>query len=62
MIVKVPLGDVLSMKLLEEHADHIRDFLLQEGVTPDPNDLAQTVVTERQVKELMAELASDIGR
>jgi len=62
MIVKVPLGDVLSTKLLEEHADHIRDFLLQEGVTPDPNDLAQTVVTERQVKELMAELASDIGR
>ena len=62
MIVKVRLAEVLSPQLLAENAEHIRDFLLQEGITPDPDDLGETVVTERQLKELMAELAADLGR
>ncbi len=62
MIVTVRLDEVLSSQLLTENADHIRDFLLMEGVTPDPDDLGATVVTERQLKELMAELAADLDR
>ncbi len=62
MVVTVRLDEVLSPQLLAENADHIRDFLLMEGITPDPDDLAATVVTERQLKELMAELASDLDR
>ncbi len=62
MIVTVRLDEVLSPQLLTENADHIRDFLLMEGVAHNPDDLAATVVTERQLKELMAELASDLDR
>jgi hypothetical protein len=45
---------------LEPKREHIRDFLLQEGITPDPDDLAQTELTERQCKELLEELAENI--
>ncbi len=60
MVLKVRLSEVLSPALLDANRDHIQDFLLQEGVAPDPDDLGATVVTERQVKELMAELAADL--
>lgn len=59
MVVKVRLDEVLSPALLAENADHIRDFLLQEGVSHNPADLGASVMTERQLKELMAELAAD---
>ncbi len=62
MVVTVRLDEVLSSQLLTENADHIHDFLLMEGITPDPDDLGATVVTERQLKELMAELAADLDR
>ncbi len=60
MVLKVRLNEVLSPELMVTHQEHIRDFLLQEGITPDPDDLGATVVTERQLKELMAELATGI--
>ncbi len=60
MVLKVRLDEVLSPELLAKHREHIHDFLLQEGVPEDPDDLGVTVVTERQLKELMAELATGI--
>jgi hypothetical protein len=60
MVLKVRLDEVLSPELMAMHQEHIRDFLLQEGITPDSDDLGATVVTERQLKELMAELATGI--
>lgn len=60
MVMRVRLDDVLSPELMATHQEHIRDFLLQEGITPDPDNLGATVVTERQLKELMAELATGI--
>jgi len=55
--LKVRLGEIVPRELLEQHREHIRDFLLQEGITPDPGDMAQTELTERQCKELLEELA-----
>ncbi len=60
MVLRVRLDEVLSPQLMATHQEHIRDFLLQEGIAPDPDDLGATVVTERQLKELMAELATGI--
>ena len=57
MQLRVTLNDVLTPELIERHADHIRDFCSFEGITPDPHDLAATVLTERQIKELLEELA-----
>ena len=60
MVVKVTLDDVLSPDLIAAHREHITDFMLQEGIAPDPADLGKTQVTERQLKELLAELAHDL--
>lgn len=55
--LKVRLNEIIPPKLLEPNREHIRDFLLQEGIAPDPDDLAQTELTERQCKQLLEELA-----
>ncbi len=60
MIVKVTLDEVLSPDFIADHREHITDFLLQEGIAADPADLAKTQMTERQLKELLAELADDV--
>ena len=60
MHVKVRLGEVLPPRILETHHEHISDFLEQEGIGFDPDDLAATELSERQLKELMAELAGDL--
>ena len=60
MVVRVRLEEVLSPEIMATKDEHIRDFLLQEGVSPDPHALGQTEVTERQLKELLAELADDL--
>ena len=60
MVLKVRLGEVLSPAIMAAHDDHIRDFLAQEGIEPDPDDLSATEMSERQIKELMAELADDL--
>ena len=57
MVLKVRLQEVLSPALLAAHDEHIRDFLVLAGITPDAEELGATVVTERLLKELMAELA-----
>jgi hypothetical protein len=58
MQLRVRLDEVLTAELISRHAEHIRDFLAMEGVTPDPQNLAQTQLTERQIKELLEELAN----
>ena len=60
MALKVTIEDVLSKDMVEAKQDHIRDFLLQEGITADATDLSRTKLTERQLKELLAELADDV--
>lgn len=60
MIHRLPLNEVLSAEILAAKAEHIRDFLLQEGIGADPNDLGRTEVSERQLKELLSELAQDV--
>ncbi len=60
MALMVKLSEVIPPPMLEQHREHIRDFLLQEGIKLDKADLGATVVTERQVKELLEELASGV--
>ena len=60
MALKVTIEDVLSKEMVEAKQDHIRDFLLQEGITADVAHLSRTELTERQLKELLAELADDV--
>ena len=62
MALTVKLSEVATPEMLERTREHIRDFLLQEGITANETDLGATVMTERQVKELLEELASDIER
>ncbi len=60
MITRLRLEELLPSDMLAANQEHIRDFLLQEGITPDPEALGRTVVSERQIKELLAELADDL--
>ncbi|MDZ4722139.1 MAG: hypothetical protein SH847_27060 [Roseiflexaceae bacterium] len=59
MQLHIRLGEVLTPELILAYSEHIRDFLVLEGVRPDPNDLAATELTERQIKELLEELAEE---
>ena len=60
MRFNVRLDEVLSPTILQESQEHIRDFLLQEGIAPNAEELGATEVSERQIKELMTELAADL--
>ena len=60
MILRVRLGEVMPPTMLQQHEQHIRDFLAQEGIAEQPGDLAATEISERQVKELLEEIASDL--
>jgi hypothetical protein len=51
-----PLGEVLTPELLIQHDEHIRNFLIFENIAFDPQRLAATPMTERQIKELLEEL------
>jgi hypothetical protein len=57
MQLRIRLSEVLTPELILTHSEHIRDFLVLEGIRPDPQDLAATELTERQIKELLEELA-----
>jgi Leu/Phe-tRNA-protein transferase len=57
MPLKVSLADVLTPELLERHYQHILDFLALEGITPHQQDLGATQLSDRQLKELLEELA-----
>jgi hypothetical protein len=56
-MMRVRLNEVLTVALLVQHEQHIRDFLAMEGITP-ATDLGETILSERQIKELLEELAS----
>jgi hypothetical protein len=60
MALTVQLREVIPQHMLEAHHEHIQDFLLQEGIRPNETDLGATLMSERQVKELLEELASNI--
>jgi hypothetical protein len=57
MQLRIRLSEVLTAELILTHSEHIQDFLVLEGIRPDPQDLAATELTERQIKELLEELA-----
>lgn len=61
MALRVRLDEVIPEAMLERHRDHIRDFMAQEGIAEHPDNLAATEMSERQVKELLEELASDLA-
>ena len=56
--MRVRLSEILTPELLVQHDQHIRDFLAMEGVTPAA-PLGDTLLTDRQIKELLEELAGD---
>lgn len=58
MTLRVRLAEVLTPELIAMHDQHIRDFLAMEGIPADPRDLGATEVSERQIKELLEELAA----
>lgn len=60
MVVRVQLAEVFTDELLVEKREHILTFLEQEGIAINPADLGATEVSERQVKELVEELANDL--
>jgi hypothetical protein len=62
MVVKVRMSEVVPPQMQEEHREHIIAFLEQEGIAMNTADLGATEMTERQVKELLEELAEDLGR
>lgn len=60
MAIKVRIDEVLTGELIAANEGHIRDFLEQEGIGVNPDGVGATEVSERQVKELLAELAHDL--
>ncbi|HEX6288465.1 MAG TPA: hypothetical protein VFZ66_04700 [Herpetosiphonaceae bacterium] len=62
MVVKVRLGEVIPQQMQAAHREHIIAFLEQEGIAANTADLGATEMTERQVKELLEELAEDLER
>jgi hypothetical protein len=62
MLIKVRLSEVIPPAMLEEHRDHIVAFLEQEGVDVNPDDIGAAAMSERQIKELLAELAGDLDQ
>lgn len=62
MLMKVRLSEVIPPAMLEEHHEHIVAFLRQEGIEVDSSDLGATAMNERQIKELLAELAGDLDQ
>lgn len=61
MFVTVQLNEVITPAMLERHREHILAFLEQEGIAIDRDELGATRLTDRQVKELLEELAEGIG-
>ena len=58
--MNVKLSEILPPALLMRHADHIRDYLELEGVTPAA-ELGETLLSERKLKELLEELVEADG-
>jgi hypothetical protein len=60
MSLTVHLGEIVPLNMVEQHREHIIAFLLQEGIPANTDDLGATEMTERQIKELLGELADDL--
>lgn len=61
MYLSLPLKEILPADLIVRHRQHIIDFLEMEGITASP-ELGETQLPERAVKELLSELAHDMGQ
>jgi hypothetical protein len=55
----VRLDEVLTPELLQAHDEHIRAYLLLEGIDFDPNDPGAARLSQRKCKELLEELAAE---
>jgi len=53
------LGDVLTPDLLARHAETIANFFVFEHIDFDPEQLAETTLTERKLRELLEDLAAE---
>lgn len=60
MALRVRISEVIPAAMLEQHREHIHAFLAQEGIAEHPDDLGATEMSERQVKELLEELADSL--
>ncbi len=55
----VKLGEVLNAELFRQYDEDIRNFLVFNHITFDPNHLPDVELTHRQAKELLEELAAE---
>jgi hypothetical protein len=55
----VKLGEVLNAALFRQYDEDIRNFLVFNHISFDPDHLAETELTQRQAKELLEELAAE---
>jgi len=53
------LGDVLTPELLARYAETITNFLVFEQIDFDPERLAEAQLTERQIRELLEDIAAE---
>jgi hypothetical protein len=53
------LGDVLTPQLFAQHDELIRNFLIFEHIDFDPQQLPETHLTERKIRELLEEIAAE---
>ena len=53
------LGDVLTPELFAKHDELIRNFLVFEHIPFDANNLPETHLTERKIRELVEEIAAE---
>jgi hypothetical protein len=53
------LGDVLTPELFTQHDELIRNFLVFEHIPFDTNNLPDTQLTERKIRELVEEIAAE---
>ncbi|HMO59141.1 MAG TPA: hypothetical protein PKA05_22765 [Roseiflexaceae bacterium] len=57
--MKIRINEVLTAELIAANREHILDFLALEGIAADADDLGATLLSDRQIKELLEELAAD---
>ncbi len=55
----VKLSEILNAELFRKYDEDIRNFLVFNQISFDPERLADTDLTQRQAKELLEELAAE---
>jgi hypothetical protein len=53
------LGEVLTPEIFAKHDELIRNFLVFEQIPFDADNLPDTQITERKIRELVAEIAAE---